>query len=146
MLDRTRTPNSRWKVIGTEWVRAWRAIFHVSHCVGCEENEERGEKQNIHPSPHVSATVYFYRSTQRFKTQRPHRSRLNPSITDDIIKLLNEIKVPVDQRLFSRTGLHNQITLQASARTGGRPLSQNRAAHKGWLEPLRADFTLYTSV
>lgn len=72
-------------------------------------------------------------AAQCFKTQRPHSSKLNPNITDDIIKLLNEITVPVDQRLFSRTGLHNEITLQASAHTGGRPLSQNRATHKGLL-------------
>lgn len=71
-------------------------------------------KQNIHHTLYL----YFY----RLKTQRPH------SITDDIIKLLNEITVPVDQRLFSRAGLHNEITLQTSAHTGGRPSSPNRAA------------------
>lgn len=93
-------------------------------------------------SIHHTLYVYFYPRTERLKTRRPHRRKLNPSITDDIIKLLNEITVPVDQGLFSRTGLHNEITLQASAHTGGRPLSQNRAAHKGRVEPLQAVFTL----
>lgn len=86
----------------------------------------------------------IFTTAEPLKTQHPHRRKLNPSITDDIIKLLNEITVPVDQRLFSRTGLHNEITLQASAQTGGRPLSPNRAAHKGRLEPLQAAFTIYT--
>lgn len=137
--EHTHKPNSCLMVIEKEWSHARRHIFHVSHCVGCAEEGECCENKTS-----ITLFTSIFTTAERLKTQRPHRRKLNPSITDDIIKLLNEITVPVDQRLFSRTGLHNEITLQASAHTGGRPLSQNRAAHKGRPEPLQADFTLYT--
>lgn len=58
-------------------------------------------KQNIHHALYV----YFYHSTARLKTQRPHSRKLNPCITDDIIKLLNEIAVPVDRGAFQQDGI-----------------------------------------
>ncbi len=45
----------------------------------------------------VSVYVYLYHSTEHFRPQRPHRKELKPGIADDIIKLLNEIAVPVEE-------------------------------------------------
>lgn len=79
----------------------------------------------------VSVYVYFYHSTEHFRPQRPHRKELTPSITDDIIKLLNETAVPVVEGLFSGMGLYNKIALWAEARAGGRLLYPNRTKHPG---------------
>lgn len=67
----------------------------------------------------LSVYAYLYRGEEHFKAQRPHRKKLNPGITDDIIELLNESTVCVEEGLFSRMGLYNKITLRASAHTGG---------------------------
>lgn len=82
----------------------------------------------------VSVYVYFYHSTEHFRPQRPHtqhRKELTPSITDDIIKLLNETAVLVVEGLFSGMGLYNKITLWADARAGGSLLYPNRTTHPG---------------
>lgn len=79
----------------------------------------------------ASDRVYLYHSTEHFRPQCPHRKKLNPSITDDIIKLLNEITVPVEEGLFSRMGLYNKIILWANAHAGGRLLYPNRPTHPG---------------
>lgn len=81
--------------------------------------------------PFASDRVYLYHSTEHFRPQCPHRKKLNPSITDDIIKLLNEITVPVEEGLFSRMGLYNKIILWANAHAGGRLLYPNRPTHPG---------------
>lgn len=73
----------------------------------------------------LSVYAYLYRGEEHFKARRPHRKKLNPGITDDIIKLLNESTVCVEEGLFSRMGLYNKITLRASAHTGGGLLYPN---------------------
>lgn len=67
------------------------------------------------------------------KPQHQHRKKLNPSIADDIIKLLNKITVPVEERLLSRMGLYNKITLWSSAHVGGCLLYPNRPRQKSSL-------------
>lgn len=49
------------------------------------------------------------------RPRHPHRKKINPSIADDIIKLLNEIAVPVQAGPFSRMGLYNKNALLANA-------------------------------
>lgn len=77
----------------------------------------------------VSVYVYLYHSTEHFRPQRPHRKELEPGITDDIIKLLNEIAVPVEEGLFNGMGLYNKIVLWANAHAGGRLLYLSRPTH-----------------
>lgn len=77
----------------------------------------------------VSVYLYLYHSTEHFRPRRPHRRELKPGITDDIIKLLNEIAVPVEEGLFSGMGLYNKIILWANACAGGRQLYPNRPTH-----------------
>lgn len=52
------------------------------------------------------------------QTRTPtHRKELNPCNTDDIIKLLNEIAVPLVEWVFSGMELYNKIPLWVNAHT-----------------------------
>ena len=62
---------------------------------------------------HITMTIYIS------GPQDPHRKELKSSITDDIIKLLNESVAPVEEGLFGEMGLYNKIVLWANEHARG---------------------------
>lgn len=69
-----------------------------------------------------SVYTYLYRGEEHFKARRPHRKKLNPGITDDIIELLNESTVCVGRGALQQDGIIQQDHTEGQRAYGRVPI------------------------